>query len=54
MPNQRKKGKVLVGGFFDKATKAQFKAEAKRRNMTVSQLMIHLLELAAKDADRKD
>lgn len=44
MPNQRKKGQKLIGAFVTEQTLARMKAEAKKRGITVSELVRQLLE----------
>ncbi len=43
MPNQRKKGKVFVGGYIPKELAESFKAVADGRGMTVKDLLEELI-----------
>lgn len=43
MPNQRKKTKALLGGYFEKPLIAELKRIAKNRGITVSALVEEIL-----------
>ena len=50
MPNQRKKGKAMIGGYVPKELADAFKAEAQARGLTAKEL----LEILVRQEVRKD
>lgn len=53
MPNQRKKGKVFVAGYYHKALKEELQRLAKEKKISVSRLVEELLESGLKDYKRR-
>lgn len=53
MPNQRKKGKVHLGGYFDKRLIEELNALAKERRIPRSQLVDEILQDALKRYERR-
>ena len=48
MPNQRKKGKALIGGYIPKSLADAFKAAAESRGMTAKDLLEELIRAELK------
>jgi hypothetical protein len=53
MPNQRKKSKVHLGGYYEKVLKEELATLAKAKGTTVSKLVEQILEDAVADYKRR-
>ncbi len=53
MPNQRKKSKVHLGGWYEKALRDDIRRLAKERGITLSQFVEQLLEAGVADYKRR-